>query len=72
MSSYSRCMGIRPYEPQCQNCERLPRSPKQEESESWMTPTMGRGECDKCRPTPGKAYREADARAILDEVEARR
>jgi hypothetical protein len=72
MSSYSRCMGIRPYEPQCQNCERLPRSPKQEESESWMTPTMGRGECDKYRPTLGKAYREAEARAILNEIEARR
>jgi hypothetical protein len=72
MSSYSRCMGIKYYEPQCQNCERLPRDkhPEDEDGDSWMTPKAGAKECDKYRPNG--AYREADARAILDEVGGRR
>jgi hypothetical protein len=70
MSSYSRCMGIKHYEEQCDTCQRLPRSPKQEESESWMTPKISLSPCDKYRPNG--AYREADARAILDEVGGRR
>ena len=71
-SSIRRCMGIKCFEPQCQTCERLPRTEKQEEAPHWMTPNLDFSPCKDYRPGATMHYREDEARAILDEVEARR
>ena len=73
-SSIRRCMGIKCFEPQCQTCERLPRDkhPEDEDAKFWMTPNLDFSPCKDYRPGDTMHYREDEARAILDEVEARR
>jgi hypothetical protein len=72
VSAISKCMGIMYYKEQCQSCERLPRNAQQEEAEGWMTPTISQGPCEIYRKRTDKAYREEEARKILEEIEARR
>lgn len=73
MSNIIRCMGLGCYEKQCQSCKRLPRNAREEDAaEVWMTPHLVNGPCPEYMPRVIREYRQDEAKAILDEIEARR